>query len=44
MPETRLMPDEDLAGAEAVSVRAMRGRVGDPPPGRRLYQFAQHNQ
>ena len=41
--ETGLMPYEDLVGSECVSVRAMRGRVGDPVPGRRLHELAQHN-
>ena len=43
-PEARLMADEDLAGSEAVSVRATRRRVGDPLPGRGLYQLAQHDE
>ena len=37
------MTDQDLAGAEGVSVRASGRRVGDPLPGRRLYQLAQHD-
>ena len=43
-PEARLMADEDLAGAERMSVRATRRRVGDPLPGRGLYQLAQHDE
>ena len=43
MTETRLMADEDLAGAERVTVRASGRRVGDPLPGRRLHQLAQHD-
>ena len=35
------MPDEDLIRAERVPVRAAAGRVGDPFPGRGLYQLAQ---
>ena len=32
-----------MATAEAVAIGAARGRVGgDPLPGRRLYQLAQH--
>ena len=42
VPETGLMTDEDLAGAEGVPVGASCRRVGDPLPGRRLYQLAQH--
>ena len=44
VPEAGLMADEDLAGAEAVPVRASRRRVGDPLPGRGLYQLAQHDE
>ena len=36
------MPDEDLAGAEGVPVRASRRRVGDPLPRSGLHQLAQH--
>jgi hypothetical protein len=36
------VPDEDLIRAEAVSVGASRRWVGDPLPGRRPHQFAQH--
>ena len=42
MPETRLVADEDFAWAECVSIRAAGRRVGDPLPGLRLYQLAQH--
>ena len=35
--------DEDLVGAEAVPIRASRRRARDPPPGRGLYQLAQHD-
>ena len=38
------MADEDFAGAEGVPVRASRRWVGDPLPGRGLYQLAQHDQ
>lgn len=34
---------EDLVGAEAVPIRASRRRARDPPPGRGLYQLAQHD-
>ena len=44
MPETRLVADEDFAWAECVSIRAAGRRVGDPLPGLRLYQLAQHDQ
>jgi hypothetical protein len=37
-----LMPYEHFAGAEGVSVGAADRRVGDPLPGRGLYQLAQH--
>jgi hypothetical protein len=40
--ETGLIADEDLAGAQRVTVGASRRRVGDPLPGRGLYQLAQH--
>jgi hypothetical protein len=36
-------PDTHLVGAKSVPVGAVRGRVSDPPPGRGLHQFAQHN-
>jgi hypothetical protein len=42
VPEAGDMPDEDLAGAERVAVRASRRWVGDPLPGRGLHQLAQH--
>ena len=42
MAETGLMADEDLAGAELVPVRTAPRWVGDPLPGRGLYQLAQH--
>jgi hypothetical protein len=42
VPKARLMPHEDLAGAERVAVGASRRRVGDPLPGRGLYQLTQH--
>jgi hypothetical protein len=35
--------DEDLIRSELVPVRAACRRMGDPIPGRRLYQLAQHN-
>jgi hypothetical protein len=35
--------DEDLIRAEAVPVRAVCRWVGDPLPGRRLDQLAQHD-
>jgi hypothetical protein len=35
--------DEDLAGAELVTVRASRRRVRDPLPGRGLHQLADRN-
>ena len=37
------MTDEDFAGAEWVPVWAAGRRVGDPLPGRGLYQLAQHD-
>jgi hypothetical protein len=40
--EAGLVPHEDFTGAEAVPVGAPRGRVGDPLPGRRLNQLAEH--
>jgi hypothetical protein len=43
VPKTGLMRDKDFAGAELVPVGASRRRVGDPLPGRRLHQLAQHN-
>jgi hypothetical protein len=42
VPEARLVADEDLVGAEGVSVGAVRGWVSDPLPGRCLHQLAQH--
>ena len=41
--EAGLVTDEYLAGAEGVPVRAVRRWVGDPLPGRRLYQLTQHD-
>ena len=41
--EAGLMTDEHLAGAEGVPVRAVRRWVGDPLPGRRLYQLTRHD-
>ena len=38
--EASLMTDQHLAGAKPVAVRAVRRWVGDPLPGRGLYQFA----
>ena len=43
VPEAGLITDEHLAGAELVTVRATRRQVGDPLPGRRLHQLAQHD-
>ena len=43
-PEAGLVADEDFAWAECVSIRAAGRRVGDPLPGLRLYQLAQHDQ
>jgi hypothetical protein len=40
--EAGSVPDEDLVRPERVPVGAMRGRVGDPLPGRGLHQLAQH--
>jgi hypothetical protein len=42
MTETRLMADEDLAGAERVPVRAAAGRVGNPLPVCGLHEVAEH--
>ncbi len=42
VPEARLVTDEDLVGADGVPVRAPRRRVGDPFPGRGLYQVPEH--
>ena len=42
VPEAGLVADQDLVGAERVPVRASRWRVGDPIPGGRLHQLAQH--
>jgi hypothetical protein len=39
----KLVPDTHLVGAKSVPVGAVRGRVSDPPRGRGLLQFAQHN-
>jgi hypothetical protein len=36
------MPNEDLIRAEQVTVGAVGGRAGDPLPGHRLQQLAQH--
>jgi hypothetical protein len=43
VPETCLMPYRYLAGAERMSVRAANRRIRDPPLGRRLRRFSQHN-
>ena len=43
MPETSLVADENLSGAELVTVQATRRQVGDPLPGRGLYKLAQHD-
>ena len=40
--EAGLMPDEDLAGAERVAVRASRRWVGHPLPAEVLHEIAQH--
>ena|SRR6476661_1341403 len=42
VPEASLMAYENLIGAELVTVRASRRRVGDPVPGGGLNQIAQH--
>jgi hypothetical protein len=42
--EAGLMADEDLPGAELVAVGAAGRRMGDPLPGRGLYQLAQHDE
>ena len=42
MAEAGDVPDEDLVRAEAVRIGASRRWVGDPLPGRRLNQLAQH--
>jgi hypothetical protein len=41
---TLRMADEDLVWTEGVPIGAVRGRVGDPLPGRGLYQLAEHAQ
>jgi hypothetical protein len=43
MPETRLMTDQCLAGAESMTVLTTRRWSGEPRPGRRLHQLDQHN-
>jgi hypothetical protein len=43
VPETRLMPYQDFAGAKEVAVRAASRRMRDPLPGRGLYELAQHD-
>ena len=43
MPETSLVADENLSGAELVTVHATRRQVRDPLPGRGLYKLAQHD-
>ena len=40
--ESGLTPDEDLAGAERVAVRASRRWVGHPLPAAVLHEIAQH--
>jgi hypothetical protein len=40
--EARLVADEDLVGAERVTVRAAALWVDDPLPGRRLHELAEH--
>ena len=42
VPEAGLMAHQHLTRAEGVAIRAVRGRVDDPLPGRGLYQLAQH--
>ena len=42
--EAGLMTDQDFTGSELVPVGASRRRVGDPLPGRGLYQLAQHDE
>jgi hypothetical protein len=42
MPKSSLVADEDFAWAERVSIRVAGRRVGDPLPGRGLYQFSKH--
>jgi hypothetical protein len=37
------VPDEDLVRAEGMTVGASRRWTCDPPPGRRLYEVAQHD-
>jgi hypothetical protein len=41
-PKAGDVPDEDLIRSEGMPVRAAGGWSGDPFPGRRLYQLAQH--
>ena len=43
MTEAHLVAHKRLTGAEVVPVTATRPRVGDPLPGRRRHQLAQHN-
>ena len=43
VPETSLVADENLSGAELVTVHATRRQVRDPLPGRGLYKLAQHD-
>jgi hypothetical protein len=42
VPEAGLMTDEDFTGSELVPVGASARWAGDPLPGRRLHQIAQH--
>ena len=41
--EARLVANEHLIGAELVTVRASRRRVGDPLAVRGLYEITEHN-
>ena len=41
--EASLMTDENLSGAELVTVQATRRQVRHPLPGRGLYKLAQHD-
>ena len=43
VPEASLVADENLSGAELVTVHATCQQVGDPLPGRGLYKLAQHD-
>ena len=43
MTEAHLVAHKRLTGAEVVPVTATRPRVGDPLPGHRRHQLAQHN-